>query len=126
MAFTDSNTASCTIAAYRARAKAFWLCVTAVFTAITFQSNTTSALAPADNNRAAIKVHSPRILFFVPLYILFIVLPPDSSLAFGQCGRHPCNCGRYCPYRRVCRGVMLCVALNAGGICTYDSVSGVV
>jgi hypothetical protein len=49
-----------------------------VFTAITFQSNTASAFATADNNtadnnRAAINVHSPRILFFVPPFILFIV-----------------------------------------------------
>src|ERR1700722_17264202 len=74
MGFTDSNTASCTIAADRAWANGLWPFATAVFTAITFQSNTTSALETADNNRAAINVHSPRILFFVPPCILFIFI----------------------------------------------------
>src|ERR1700722_7723141 len=87
MAFTDSNTASCTIAAYRAWANGFWPSVTAVFTAITFQSNTTSAFATADPNRVAINMHRPRTRFFVS-YIFFIVLPPDSSLAFGSGDRH--------------------------------------
>src|SRR3984885_5564026 len=86
MAFTDSNTASCTIAAYRAWANGFWRFVTAVFTAITFQSNTASAFAKADPNRVAINMHSPRTRLFVSPWIFFILLPPDSSLAFGQWG----------------------------------------
>ena len=45
MELTASNTASCTIAAYRAWANGFWLFATAVLTAIAFQSKTTSALA---------------------------------------------------------------------------------
>src|ERR1700721_542002 len=80
MAFKDSNTASCTIAAYRAWANGFWPSATAVFTAITFQSNTTSAFATADPNRVAINMHRPRNRFFVSPYIFFIVLPPDFSL----------------------------------------------
>jgi hypothetical protein len=43
---------------------------------------------------------------------IFIVLPPDSSLDFGQRDWHPCSGGPCCPYRRVCRTVMLCVALG--------------
>src|SRR6185312_4434242 len=110
-AFTDSNTASCTIAADRAWANGFCLFATAVFTAIAFQSNTTSAFAMADpNNRVATNMHTPRVLLMPP-YVFFIVIPPNSSLAFGQCDWHPCDSGRCCLYRRACRRVMLCVAL---------------
>src|ERR1700723_3398624 len=35
--------------------------------------------------------------------------------------RHTCGNGGCCPYRRVCRGVMLCVALKASGDCTCAS-----
>src|SRR6202020_765931 len=84
MAFTDSNTASCTIAAYLAWANGFWLFATAVFTAIAFQSNTASAFATAAPNRAASNMHTPRIRFFGSPCIIFIVLPPYSSLAFGH------------------------------------------
>src|SRR5260370_35605612 len=45
---TASNTASCTLAAYRAWAKGFWWLATAVSTAIMFQSSTASAFAPPD------------------------------------------------------------------------------
>src|ERR1700732_4757121 len=73
MAFTDSKTASCTIAADRARANGSWPFATAVFTAISFQSKTTSAFATADpNNRVAIKMYRLRVLSFVSPCILFI------------------------------------------------------
>src|SRR6266576_5740359 len=73
MAFTDSNTASCTIAAKRAWANGFWPFAIAVFTAITFQSNTTSARAKTDpNNRVAVNMHIPRVLFLGAPCIHFI------------------------------------------------------
>jgi len=57
----------------------------AVFTAIAFQSTTASAFAMADpNNRVAINAYMPQVLFLVLSQVPFIVLPPDSSLAFAQ------------------------------------------
>src|ERR1700722_10689415 len=122
MAFTDSNTASCTIAAYRAWANGFWPFMTAVFTAITFQSNTTSAFATADPNRVAINMHSPRTRFFVSPCTIFIALPPDSSWLSVSGDRHIRGNEGGCPYRRACRGVMLCVALKTRVGCTCVSL----
>jgi hypothetical protein len=53
------------------------LFATAVFTAIVFQSETTSARAKAENHRAVINMHSHKFLFFAPLWSPFIVPPPD-------------------------------------------------
>src|ERR1700679_2990519 len=88
MVLTASKTASWTIAAYRAWAYGLWPFVIAVFTAIRFQSRTASAFATAaPNSRAAINMHTPKVLFVALPFILFIVLPPILT-AFGQCDRH--------------------------------------
>src|SRR5260370_11295332 len=59
-----------------------------VFTAIRFQSRTASAFATAcPNSRVAINMHTPKVLFVAPPFILFIVFPPIFT-AFGQHDRH--------------------------------------
>src|SRR5258708_30348064 len=86
MALRASKTASCTIATYRAWANGPLGAV--VFTAIRFQSRTASAFATAGpNSRVAINMHTPKVLFAAPPFILFIVLPPIFT-AFGQRDRH--------------------------------------
>src|SRR5258707_13044684 len=86
MALTASKTASCTIATYRAWPNGPLGAV--VFTAIRFQSRTTSAIATAGrNSRVAIKMHRPKFLFVASPGLFFIVLSPILTV-FGQCDRH--------------------------------------
>src|SRR6516164_9449487 len=93
MVLTASNTASCTMAAYRAWANGFWWFVTAVFTAIVFQSKTTSALAVADPNKTLTinTLKSPRVTGLP--YIFFMVSPPTAS---GVREQHDCDRGTEC------------------------------
>src|SRR5260221_4305296 len=89
---TASNTASCTMAAYRAWAKGFWWLATAVLTAIVFQSKTASALAGADPNQTLIMntLKSTRFTGFP--YIFFIFSPPSASCMLE---RHLRGLGNY-------------------------------
>src|SRR5258708_22220723 len=75
---TASNTASCTMAAYRAWAKGFWWLATAVLAVIMFQSKTASGLAAADTNQTVTinTLKGPRFIGFPD--ILFIVCPARS------------------------------------------------
>src|SRR5271157_1432955 len=94
IALTASNTASCTMAAYRAWANGFWWLATAVFTAIVFQSKTTSALAAADPNKTlTINTLKSQRVTGLP-YIVFIVSPPSAS---GARERHDCDLETDCP-----------------------------
>src|SRR5215469_16029048 len=86
MALTASNTATCTIAPYRAWANGFCLFATNVSTAIAFQSNATSALATADaSNRLTINtLRSLRVPFDVlPLSLFICPLRSVQQLAVG-------------------------------------------
>src|SRR6266581_6212573 len=105
---TASNTASCTMAAYRAWAKGFWWLATAVLTAIMFQSKTASALAAADPNQTlTINTLKSRRFTGFP-YIFFIVSPPSASCARE---RHRRGLGTWVSIaRRVSRHYVLCPA----------------
>src|ERR1700693_699671 len=118
MAFTDSNTASCTMVAVRAWAKGFWPFAIAVFTAIAFHSNTTSAFARADpNTKVAISRHSPRVLCFVPLCVFFIVLPPSFTGFRFIRDWHACGKGRLLSISEsVSRRYALCPSKHKQGL----------
>ncbi len=110
----------CTISAYRAWANGPWPFVVAV-SAITFQSNTALAFATADPNRVAINVivRGPGSLCRHASFSLCFLLILHWLSVSGD--RHIRGNGGCCPYRRVCRGVMFCVALKTSVGCTCVS-----
>src|SRR5215470_4802505 len=86
MALTASNTASCTIAPYRAWANGFCLFATNVSTASAFQSVTTSACVTALLNRT--QVATIRTAGNLALDLVFAscmaVFLPQTEIRFGS------------------------------------------
>jgi hypothetical protein len=83
------------MAAYRAWANGFWWFATAVFTAIVFQSKTTSALAAAAEPKKKLTINTLKSLKVTGLpYIFFIVGPPGARVVRE---RHDCDFGLECP-----------------------------
>src|ERR1700739_3756343 len=105
---TASNTASCTMAAYRAWAKGFCWLATAVLTAITFQSKTASVFAAADPNQT-LTINTLKSLRFTGFPNIFFIVSPPSARCVRE--RHRRGLGTCVSIaRRVSRRYVLCPA----------------